>query len=172
MTVLWFTGLSGAGKTTLAKAVRARLPSYSFILDGDDLREGLNQDLGFAEAHRLENVRRVAEVAKLMVKAGVLPIVALISPSRQGRALARGIIGQGFTEIFIHAPLAVCEERDPKGLYAKARRGEIRYFTGIDAPYEPPLAPELMIDTVCNSVEACADKVLGFYGLPSLRSRA
>jgi bifunctional enzyme CysN/CysC len=153
--VVWFTGLSGAGKSTIANLVERRLHALGVrtcLLDGDNVRHGLSVDLGFTEADRVENIRRVAEVAKLMVGCGLVVIVSLISPFRSEREMARGLVEQGeFFEIFVATPLAVAEERDPKGLYRKARSGELPGFTGIDSPYEPPAAPELRLDT--TSVE-------------------
>ncbi len=149
--VVWFTGLSGAGKSSVANLVERRLHvsrARTYLLDGDNVRHGLNKDLGFTEADRIENMRRVAEVAKLMVDAGMIVLVAFISPFRQERAMARAMVGDGeFCEVFIDTPLQIAEERDVKGLYAKARRGELRNFTGIDSPYEPPEAPDIRIDT-------------------------
>lgn len=148
---VWFTGLSGSGKSTLAVAVEAALidsGSPAYLLDGDNLRHGLNADLGFTASDRDENVRRVSEVARLFADAGVVALVPLISPYRAARARARQIhevAGLDFLEIFVDTPIAICEQRDPKGLYAKARAGEIRGFTGIDDPYEAPEAPELRV---------------------------
>lgn len=143
---IWLTGLSGAGKSTLAKMLDSYLYGaglHSYVLDGDNLRHGLNQDLGFSQQDRSENVRRVAQVARLMVDAGLVVIVGLISPLRQDRQRARSLFGpEEFIEVFVDAPLPVCEQRDVKGLYAKARRGELPQFTGIDSPYETPEAPE------------------------------
>ena len=162
--VVWFTGLSGAGKSTIADLVERRLHQagrHTFILDGDNVRHGLNKDLGFTDADRVENVRRVAEVAALMVDAGLIVLVSFISPFRAERALARGIVAEDeFCEVFVDTPLAVAEERDPKGLYAKARRGELPNFTGIDSPYERPDNPEIRIDTTALSPEEAADAVL------------
>ena len=161
--VLWFTGLSGAGKSTLANAVEARLHAAGLrtaLLDGDNLRHGLNRDLGFSAEDRVENVRRTAEVARLMADAGLVVLVALISPFRAERALARSLLPAGeFLEIFVDTPLATAEARDAKGLYARARRGELGNFTGIDSPYEAPEAPELRIDTEALSVEAGAERI-------------
>src|SRR5262245_14444970 len=155
--ILWFTGLSGAGKSTIANLVEKRLYSlghHTFLLDGDNVRHGLNRDLGFTDADRVENIRRVAEVAKLMVEAGLIVLVSFISPFRSERRMARGLVEEGeFVEVFVNTPLAVAEARDPKGLYKKARRGEIKHFTGIDSEYEPPENAELVIDTTHASPE-------------------
>ena len=148
--VLWFTGLSGSGKSTLAKAVERRLfdrGGLPTLLDGDTLRAGLNSDLGFSDADRAENNRRLAEIANFLKLHGHVVLVAAVSPSAAARAKVREIVGERFFEIHVSAPLEVCERRDPKGLYAKARRGEIRGFTGVDAPYEVPAAPELVVET-------------------------
>jgi bifunctional enzyme CysN/CysC len=162
--VLWFTGLSGAGKSTIANLVEKKLHlagRYSYLLDGDNVRHGLNKDLGFTEADRVENIRRVAEVAKLMVDAGLIVLSAFISPFRSERAMARGMLGQGeFVEIYVDTPLEVAEQRDVKGLYRKARRGELSNFTGIDSPYEVPENPELRVNTVDHSAEEAADMII------------
>jgi len=162
--VLWFTGLSGAGKSTLANLVEMRLHAmgrHTAMLDGDNLRHGLNRDLGFRAEDRVENVRRVAEVARLMADAGLVVLVALISPFRAERAFARSLLPEGeFIEVFVDAPLSVAEARDPKGLYARARRGELANFTGIDSPYEVPLNPELRIDGQALSAQAACDRVI------------
>ena len=162
--VLWFTGLSGAGKSTIANLVEARLHAlglHSYLLDGDNIRHGLNKDLGFTPADRVENIRRVAEVAKLMADAGLITLVAFISPYRAERRLARELMAPGeFIEVFVDTSLAEAERRDPKGLYKKARAGEIRNFTGIDAPYEPPENPELVLDTATLTPEDAAGKVI------------
>ena len=162
--VLWMTGLSGAGKSTVADRVEQKLHASgrrTYLLDGDNVRLGLNRDLGFTERDRVENIRRVAEVAKLMADAGLIVIVSFISPFRSERSMARDLIGEGeFLEIFVDTPLAVCEARDPKGLYAKVRRGDLVNFTGIDSPYEPPEAPELRIDTATMTVDLAADAVI------------
>lgn len=164
--VLWFTGLSGAGKSTIANLVEKQLHDlglHACLLDGDNLRHGLNRDLGFTEADRIENIRRVGEVAKLMTDAGLIVLTALISPFAADRAMVRAMLPEGeFIEIFIDTPLAVVEQRDVKGLYARARAGEIRNFTGIDSPYEPPQAPELHIDTETESAEAAANRIVAF----------
>ncbi len=164
--ILWFTGLSGAGKSTIANLVEKRLHAaghHTFLLDGDNVRHGLNRDLGFADVDRVENIRRVAEVAKLMVEAGLIVIVSFISPFRAERRMARNLVGPGeFLEVFIDTPLAVAESRDPKGLYQKARRGEIKHFTGIDSPYERPEHPEVAIDTTRTSATDAADEIVHF----------
>ena len=160
---LWFTGLSGAGKSTLANALEKRLVAqgrHTMLLDGDNLRLGLSRDLGFGEADRLENIRRVAEVARLMNDAGLIVLTAFISPSARDRAEARRIIGEeAFVEIYVATPLAVCEQRDVKGLYKKARAGEIPNFTGLKSPYEAPQAPDVTVDT-SERLDACADRLL------------
>ncbi|MFO1338034.1 MAG: sulfate adenylyltransferase subunit CysN [Burkholderiaceae bacterium] len=162
--VLWFTGLSGAGKSTIANLVEKKLHAmgrHTYLLDGDNIRHGLNKDLGFTEADRVENIRRVSEVARLMVDAGLIVLTAFISPFRSERAMARGLLGEGeFVEIHVNTPLNVAEDRDVKGLYKKARRGEIANFTGITSPYEAPDAPELRIDTTLLNPEQAADAVI------------
>jgi len=163
--VLWLTGLSAAGKSTIANLVEQRLHAmgrHTYLLDGDNVRHGLTKDLGFTAADRVENIRRIAEVAKLMVDAGLIVLTAFISPFRAERRMARALLKDGeFVEIFVDATLSIAEQRDPKGLYKKARRGEIKNFTGIDLPYEEPEAPELRIDTASLSPEGAADRVLG-----------
>jgi len=162
--VLWFTGLSGAGKSTVANLVEKRLHAlghHTYILDGDNVRHGLNRDLGFTDVDRIENIRRVAEVAALFVDAGLIVLVSFISPFRSERRLARELMAPGeFLEVFVDTPLAICEARDPKGLYAKARAGQIKNFTGIDSPYEPPEAPEIRLDAGALSGEAAAEVVV------------
>ncbi|WP_216214897.1 adenylyl-sulfate kinase [Amycolatopsis aidingensis] len=163
--VVWFTGLSGAGKSTIADLVERRLHglgAHTFLLDGDNIRHGLNSDLGFTEADRVENIRRIAEVSALMVQAGLIVLVSFISPFRAERALARGLVEPGeFCEVYVGTPLETAQRRDPKGLYAKARRGELVNFTGIDSPYEPPTDPELRLDTTQGTPEQAAEEVLG-----------
>jgi bifunctional enzyme CysN/CysC len=163
--VIWLTGLSGSGKSTLSNLLEKRLHTmgrHTYLLDGDNVRHGLNKDLGFTEADRVENIRRIAEVAKLMADAGLIVITAFISPYRSERRMARALMEAGeFVEVFVDTPLAVAEQRDPKGLYAKARRGELRNFTGIDAPYEAPETPELAIDTTRVSPEQAVEALLG-----------
>jgi bifunctional enzyme CysN/CysC len=164
--VLWFTGLSGAGKSTIANLLEKRLLAlgrHTYLLDGDNVRHGLNKDLGFTEADRVENIRRVAEVARLMADAGLVVLVSFISPFRAERRMARGLLDEGeFIEVFVDTPLAVAETRDPKGLYKKARRGELKNFTGVDSPYEPPEAPELRIDTTALRPEEATDEIVAF----------
>jgi bifunctional enzyme CysN/CysC len=164
--LLWYTGLSGAGKSTIANLVDKRLHSigkHTYLLDGDNVRHGLNKDLGFTAADRVENIRRIAEVAKLMVDAGLIVSTAFISPFRAEREMARYLMPPGeFIEIFVDTPLPIAEQRDPKGLYKKARRGELKNFTGIDSPYETPENPELWLDTTTLSPEAAAEKVVAF----------
>ncbi|HEY6451708.1 MAG TPA: sulfate adenylyltransferase subunit CysN [Steroidobacteraceae bacterium] len=162
--ILWLTGLSGAGKSTIANLVEKQLAAsgrHTYLLDGDNVRHGLNRDLGFTEADRIENIRRVAEVARLMIDAGLIVLVSFISPYRAERALARSLVGSGeFIEIFIDTALAEAEKRDPKGLYRKARAGQLRHFTGIDSPYEAPENPEIRIDTARTSAEAAAEGII------------
>jgi adenylylsulfate kinase len=163
--VLWFTGLSGSGKSTIAHAVEERLHQMNcrtFVLDGDNVRHGLCGDLGFSVEDRVENIRRVGEVTKLFLEAGVITLTAFISPFRSDRAMVRSLMPAGdFLEIFCDCPLAVCEERDVKGLYKKARAGIIGEFTGISSPYEAPEEPELVVNTSELSLEECVDKVIG-----------
>jgi bifunctional enzyme CysN/CysC len=162
--VFWFTGLSGSGKSTIANLFEQKLHAlgkHAYILDGDNVRHGLNRDLGFTETDRVENIRRVAEVTKLMLDAGLIVLVAFISPFKADRAMARSLFKEGeFIEVFVDTPLEVAEQRDPKGLYAKARRGEIKNFTGIDSAYEVPLEPEVRLTTAVVSVEAAVGRLL------------
>ncbi len=164
--ILWFTGLSGSGKSTIANALERELLAagrHTYLLDGDNVRHGLNRDLGFTDADRVENIRRVGEVAKLMLDAGLIVLVSFISPFRAEREMVRKMVGEGeFVEIFVDTPLDVCEARDPKGLYGRARAGEIKNFTGLDSPYEAPEDAELTLDTTTLSAEAAARRVLGF----------
>ena len=163
---IWFTGLSGSGKSTIANLLEKRLHAqglHTYILDGDNVRHGLNRDLGFTEADRVENIRRVAEVARLMLDAGLVVLVSFISPFRADREMARALFAPGqFLEVFVDATLADCEQRDPKGLYAKARRGELKNFTGIDSPYEAPHAPDLHLQTASAPPQALAGQVAAF----------
>jgi bifunctional enzyme CysN/CysC len=162
--VVWFTGLSGAGKSTVGNLLEKRLFAlgrHTYLLDGDNVRHGLNKDLGFTEADRVENVRRVAEVAHLMADAGLIVLVSFISPFRAERRMARALMDEGeFFEVFVDTPLTVAEERDPKGLYKKARRGELKNFTGVDSPYEVPEDPEIRIDTTSLTPEQAAETIL------------
>jgi bifunctional enzyme CysN/CysC len=160
---LWLTGLPAAGKSTIANALEKRLFAaghHTYMLDGDDIRLGLNKDLGFSEADRIENIRRVSEVSRLLVDAGLIVIVSFISPYRAQRDRARSLFEPGeFLEIFVDTPLRECERRDPKGLYAKARRGELQEFTGIDSPYEAPVSPEVHLQTMLQSPDECVDRI-------------
>jgi len=164
--VLWFTGLSGSGKSTLATEVEKELHQRgvrTYVLDGDNIRHGLNRDLGFGKDDRKENIRRIGEVAKLFVDAGIVTLTAFISPYREDRDMVRALFGQGeFIEIYVKCSLEECERRDPKGLYKKARRGEIRDFTGISSPYEEPVSPELVVETDRESVEVSVCKVMDY----------
>ena len=166
--VIWFTGLSGAGKSTLANALARALfeEGYqTYVLDGDTLRQGLTKDLGFTDTDRIENIRRAAEVAKILMDAGHIVLTALISPFRQERALARALIGgKYFHEVYVSTSLEVCEQRDVKGLYRRARMGELKAMTGIDSPYEPPVRAELVIDTADSSIEESIDRLMEFFG--------
>ncbi|HEY6837992.1 MAG TPA: adenylyl-sulfate kinase [Geobacteraceae bacterium] len=164
--VLWFTGLSGSGKSTLAHAVEEllfRRGCYTYILDGDNIRHGLNKDLGFSAEDRRENIRRIGEMAKLFVDAGVVVLAAFISPYEEDRARVRALFEPGeFVEIYVKCDLAICEQRDPKGLYRKARAGGIPDFTGIDSPYEEPVQPELVIDTGALTIDDSVATVVGY----------
>ena len=161
--VLWFTGLSGSGKSTIGHRVERMLierGAFAYVLDGDNVRHGLNSDLGFAAEDRVENIRRIGEVARLFADAGALVLSAFISPYRKDRDRVRGLMGPGeFIEVFVDTPLEICEARDPKGLYKKARAGEISNFTGLDAPYEVPENPEVHLQTANLSVDAAAAQV-------------
>ncbi|MGE3488201.1 MAG: adenylyl-sulfate kinase [Nitrospira sp.] len=162
--ILWFTGLSGSGKSTLAHAVEEKLHEQkcrTFVLDGDNIRHGLCGDLGFSDEDRVENIRRIGEVSKLFIEAGVIAMTAFISPFRADRERVRGLVMHGdFIEIYCKASLEVCEQRDVKGLYKKARAGEIKAFTGISSPYEAPDKPEIIVETGADSLDKCADQVL------------
>lgn len=162
--VLWFTGLSGSGKSTIANIVERKLAKegrHTYLLDGDNVRHGLNKDLGFTDADRVENIRRIGEVARLMVDSGLIVLTAFISPFRAERQMARSLLEEGeFLEVFVETPLSVAEERDPKGLYKKARSGDLKNFTGIDSPYEQPKSPEILVDTSNMSAEQCAEQII------------
>ena len=172
--MLWMTGLSGSGKSTLAIALERELQRRGIlcrILDGDNIRSGINNNLGFSPADRRENIRRIAEVARLFVDTGIVTIAAFISPSEELRRMAAGIVGEeDFVEIYVSTPLGVCEERDVKGLYAKARRGEISEFTGISAPFEAPQSPALSIDTSARPLGDCVEDVLKLI-LPKIKKQ-
>jgi bifunctional enzyme CysN/CysC len=161
---IWFTGLSGAGKTTIANNLEKRLNSegkHTYLLDGDNVRHGLSRDLGFSEADRIENIRRIAEVARLMVDAGLIVLVSFISPFRSERRMARSLFLENeFIEVFVDTPIEECERRDVKGLYARARQGELKNFTGIDSPYETPENPEIRLVTSENTADVCVDLIV------------
>lgn len=164
--LLWFTGLSGSGKSTIANALDVALHErgyHTFLLDGDNVRHALCKDLGFSDADRIENIRRIGEVSKLFADAGLIVLSAFISPFTSDRRLVRNLFPAGeFIEVFMDTPLDTCEQRDPKGLYEKARAGEIRDFTGIDSPYEAPERPELRLDTSAMSVDDCVNALIDF----------
>ena len=164
--LLWYTGLSGSGKSTVANAVDAllyKLGCHSYLLDGDNVRHGLNGDLGFSDDERVENIRRISEVSKLFLDAGLIVSTAFISPFIQDRASARSKLAQDeFIEVYIDTPIAICEQRDPKGLYKKARAGEIKDFTGIDSSYDVPENPEIHVKTDEKSVQACAEQIVSY----------
>lgn len=172
--MIWFTGLSGSGKSTIAIALERELHKRGLlcrILDGDNIRSGINNNLGFTEADRIENIRRIAEVSKLFVDAGIITIAAFISPSNDIREMAAGIIGKDdFLEVYVSTPIEECERRDVKGLYAKARRGEIKNFTGISAPFEAPVHPALTLDTSVLSLEESVNKLLELI-LPRIQKK-
>lgn len=164
---IWMSGLSGAGKSTIANALEKRLYAMgkkTMLLDGDNVRMGLNSNLGFSDEDRIENIRRIAEVAKLMNDAGLIVITAFISPYRQDRRNAKKIIGEGFREVYVSTSIAECEKRDVKGLYKAAREGKIAHFTGITSPYEAPEHPDVAVDTAEMDVEACVDHILNRLG--------
>ena len=162
--IIWLTGLSGSGKSTLANALEGeiqRTGHHSYLLDGDNIRMGLNKGLGFSDADRVENIRRIGEVAKLFADAGLIAITAFISPFRADRDMVRALVPAGeFIEVYVKAPLEVCEQRDPKGMYKKARAGQIKQFTGLDSPYEEPLKPELVVDTSQLNLEQSTELLL------------
>ncbi len=162
--ILWFTGLSGAGKSTLAHAIEEKLHQLNcrtYVLDGDNVRHGLCGDLGFSDQDRQENIRRIGELAKLMLEAGVISLTAFISPFEKERQLARKLVPHGdFLEIYCHCDLDICEQRDVKGLYKKARAGDIKHFTGVSSPYEVPKNPEIKINTGKDSLDSCVDQVI------------
>jgi len=162
--VLWFTGYSGSGKSSIADRLEQKLHAMgnrTYLLDGDNVRHGLNKDLGFTDQDRVENIRRVAEVSKLMVDAGLIVLTSFISPFRSERKMARELMDDGeFVEVFVNTPLEICEQRDPKGLYKKARAGELKNFTGIDSDYEPPRNAELVLDSGALDADTLADQII------------
>ena len=164
--ILWFTGFSGAGKSTLAHALEEYLhdnEARTYVLDGDNIRQGLCRDLGFSDVDRVENIRRIGEVGRLMMDAGLIVMTAFISPFKRDRRIVRNLVDEGdFIEIFCDTPLSICESRDVKGLYKKARTGEIQKFTGISSPYEKPENPELLVDSGNSTIEACIDKISNY----------
>ena len=164
--VLWFTGLSGSGKSTIANALEAKLyemGQHTYLLDGDNIRHGLNKDLGFSDEDRVENIRRIGEVSKLFVDAGLIVISAFISPFHSDRQIVRNLVESGeFLEVFIDTPLEICEQRDPKGLYQKARKGEIPTFTGISSPYEAPATSEIHILTAEKSIDELVNMIISY----------
>ncbi|TMN88357.1 adenylyl-sulfate kinase [Pseudoalteromonas phenolica] len=164
--ILWFTGFSGSGKSTVAGALESALHQqgvHTYLLDGDNVRHGLCKDLGFSDEDRVENIRRVGELSKLMLDAGLVVLTAFISPFQAERDMVRNLVGDGeFIEVFLDTPLDVCEQRDPKGLYKKARAGEIKHFTGIDSDYQVPVNPEIRIDTSANSLEQSVQQLVAY----------
>ena len=164
--IIWFTGLSGSGKSTIAGSLEYRLfelGSHTYLLDGDNVRHGLNKDLSFTNEDRIENIRRIGETAKLFVDAGLIVCTAFISPFRADRAMVRGLVDDGeFIEVFLNTPLETCEQRDPKGLYKKARKGEIKHFTGIDSAYEASESPEITVNTHEQSIEQCVQQIISY----------
>ena len=164
--ILWFTGFSGSGKSTVAGALESALHQqgvHTYLLDGDNVRHGLCKDLGFSDEDRVENIRRVGELSKLMVDAGLVVLTAFISPFQAERDMVRNLVGDGeFIEVFLDTPLDVCEQRDPKGLYKKARAGEIKHFTGIDSDYQVPVNPEVRIDTSANGLEQSVQQLVAY----------
>lgn len=164
--ILWFTGFSGSGKSTIANAVEQKLnvlAYHTYLLDGDNVRHGLNKGLTFSDEDRIENIRRIGELSKLFVDAGLIVLTAFVSPFRSERQMVRDLVEEGeLIEVFMNTPLSTCEDRDPKGLYKKARAGEIANFTGIDSTYEPPVSPEITLDASVMSIEECADNVIAY----------
>lgn len=163
--LLWLTGLSGSGKSTVATMLEQKLNDdgkLTYLLDGDNVRHGLNSDLGFSKEDRIENIRRIAELSKLFVDAGIITIATFISPFIEERVKVKNLLESDFVEIYVDCPLEICEKRDPKGIYKKARNGQIKDFTGIDSPYEKPINPDIVIHTEENSLEECVDKIMDY----------
>ena len=163
--LIWFTGLSGSGKSTVASALEKKLHDLgklTYTLDGDNVRHGLNKDLGFSNEDRIENIRRIGEISKLFVDAGIITLATFVSPFNEDRRRVRELIDKDFIEVYIDCPLEICEKRDPKGLYKKARAGEIKDFTGINSIYEIPESSEITVSTHLNSIEECVDKIIGY----------
>nr|WP_176212745.1 adenylyl-sulfate kinase [Clostridium acidisoli] len=163
--LLWLTGLSGSGKSTVATMLEQKLNDagkLTYLLDGDNVRHGLNSDLGFSKEDRIENIRRIAELSKLFVDAGIITIATFISPFIKERVKVKDLLESDFVEIYVDCPLEICEKRDPKGIYKKARNGQIKDFTGIDSPYEKPINPDIVIHTEENSLEECVDKIMDY----------
>lgn len=163
--LIWFTGLSGSGKSTVATMLEKKLydmGKLTYLLDGDNVRHGLNSDLGFSKEDRVENIRRIAEISKLFVDSWVITIATFISPFINDREAVRELLKEDFIEVYIDCPIEVCENRDPKGIYKKAREGEIKDFTGIDSPYEAPVNPEITVQTHLNSLEECVSKIIDY----------
>ena len=161
--IIWFTGISGSGKSTIANILEQELYDlqiHTTLLDGDNIRNGLNKDLGFTDSDRIENIRRIGEVSKLMVQSGLVTIVSFISPFKSERKLVRDLVNKEFIEVFVNTPLEIAEKRDPKGLYKKARSGKLPNFTGIDSPYEMPENPEIILETINSSPKECAKKII------------
>jgi adenylylsulfate kinase len=173
--VLWFTGLSGAGKSTVANALSVKLHNnsyFTYLLDGDNLRHGLNSNLGFSKEDREENIRRVKEVANLFADAGIITLATFISPFRKDRNSVRELLGDRFVEVFVDCDLEVCEDRDPKGLYKKARTGLIKDFTGIDSPYEKPENPEITINTHKSTIDECVEQIIEYLKAKAYLNRS
>jgi adenylylsulfate kinase len=173
--VLWFTGLSGAGKSTVANALSVKLHNnsyFTYLLDGDNLRHGLNSNLGFSKEDREENIRRVKEVANLFADAGIITLATFISPFRKDRNSVRELLGDRFVEVFVDCDLQVCEDRDPKGLYKKARTGLIKDFTGIDSPYEKPENPEITINTHKSTIDECVEQIIEYLKAKAYLNRS